>query len=279
MWYPCAVSRLGELTQKVDAFFARVAERHGEDMQCATGCSDCCHVRLTITAVEAAAIRTLVAGWPAERRRSLAVTGPGDKRSVITGGGDPDGSAGPTGISSGQGGARPLPRARSIALGHGAGVLPRGIDPCAALDPAGRCKIYDARPLVCRSHGVPIRIRQGALPIVQACHRNFTRTTPDPDCILDQTTLSAMLYAVNAAEGEPTDPRKAPSSSEPVSRIAETERSPGDRAKPEAPDERSEGSTERDERGDGMKYGLLGPADAPARRVELAGLLAELAAI
>jgi D-alanine-D-alanine ligase len=38
---------------------------------------------------------------------------------------------------------------------------------------------------------------------------------------------------------------------------AETERSPEDRAKPETPDERSEGSAERDERGDRMKYGLL----------------------
>jgi hypothetical protein len=39
--------------------------------------------------------------------------------------------------------------------------------------------------------------------------------------------------------------------------LAETERSPGDRAKPEAPDQRSEGSAESDVRGDRMKYGLL----------------------
>jgi uncharacterized protein len=72
-------------------------------------------------------------------------------------------------------------------------------DRCAALDAAGRCRIYAARPLVCRSHGVPIRLR-GALPVVQACHRNFRQTTPDPDCVLDQATLSATLYAVDAAE-------------------------------------------------------------------------------
>ena len=140
------MSRLGELTQKVDAFFARVAERHGTDMQCH---SDCCRVRLTITAAEAAAIRDHVAGWSPPARRALAPTGP--------------------------------------------------TDGCAALDPAGRCKIYPARPLVCRSHGVPIRMRRGGLPVVQACHRNFTRTTADPDCVLDQATLSAMLYAVDAA--------------------------------------------------------------------------------
>ena len=169
------MSRLAELTRKVDEFFARVADRHGSDMQCATGCSDCCHVRLTITAVEAAAIRAHVAAWPSERRRTLAPAGvPGEPEiagSDKTGrgpGGDPN--AAPSG------------------------------ERCAALDAAGRCTIYEARPLVCRSHGVPIRLRHGSLPVVQACHRNFTRTTPDPDCILDQTTLSATLLAVDAAE-------------------------------------------------------------------------------
>ena len=150
------MSRLAELTRKVDAFFERVAERHGSDMQCATGCSDCCHVRLTITEVEAAAIRAHVAAWPAERLRALAITGPPEH--------------------------------------------------CAALDSAGKCKIYHARPLVCRSHGVPIRLGRGSLPVVQACHRNFVRTEPDPDCILDQATLSATLFAIDAAEagaGEP----------------------------------------------------------------------------
>jgi Fe-S-cluster containining protein len=142
------VSRLGDLTRKVDAFFARVVDRHGTDMQCGTGCSDCCHVRLTITGVEAEAIRAHVAGLPSQERRNLAESGP------------PDG--------------------------------------CAALDPQGRCKIYHARPLVCRSHGVPIRLRRGSLPVLQACHRNFLRTAPDPDCVLDQATLSATLFAVDA---------------------------------------------------------------------------------
>jgi fructokinase len=44
--------------------------------------------------------------------------------------------------------------------------------------------------------------------------------------------------------------------------IAETERSPEHRAKPEAPDQRSEGSAEFDVRGGRMKYGLLEAARA-----------------
>jgi len=139
------------LTTKIDAFFTRVEARHGADMQCQTGCSDCCHVRLSITQIEADAVRAEVARWPAERRAALADD--------------------------------PAP------------------DRCAALDAQGRCKIYAARPVVCRSHGVPIRMRRDALPVIEACHRNFTRTEADADCVLDQTTLSAMVLAVDRAAG------------------------------------------------------------------------------
>ena len=143
------MSRLTELTSKIDGFFARVEARHGDDMQCQTGCSDCCHVRLSVTAVEAADIRTYLA-----------------TRRI-----DPN----------------PAP------------------DRCAALDVAGRCQIYDARPVVCRSHGVPIRLREEviprSLPVVRNCFRNFTHTEPAADCVLDQETLSTLVLAVDRAAG------------------------------------------------------------------------------
>jgi hypothetical protein len=151
------VSRLGELHAKVEAFFARVEARHGEDMQCRTGCADCCRVRLSITGAEAAAIREEVAGWPGERRRTLA---------------------------------------EAVPPGEGAGG-----DRCAALDAADRCRIYAVRPIVCRSHGAPIRMHRASLPVVESCSRNFTRTEPAADCILDQTTLSALTLAVDRAAG------------------------------------------------------------------------------
>ena len=55
--------------------------------------------------------------------------------------------------------------------------------------------------MVCRSHGAPIRITRQSLPVVESCFRNFTRIEPATDCILDQTTLSAMVLAVDRAEG------------------------------------------------------------------------------
>ncbi|MBV8761055.1 MAG: YkgJ family cysteine cluster protein, partial [Deltaproteobacteria bacterium] len=120
------MSRYPELAAKVDAFFERVEQRHGSDLQCHTGCSDCCHTRLTVTSVEAAAIEQEISTWPAERRAALAANA-----------------------------------AASLDAR------------CAALDTNGRCLIYRVRPFVCRSHGAPIRLREGSLPVVRACFRNF----------------------------------------------------------------------------------------------------------
>lgn len=148
------MTKLAELAAKVDGFFARVEARHGDDMQCATGCSDCCHARLTVTGVEARAIRAELATWDAARRTALAAN---------------------------------------------AAAAPA--DRCAALSPAGRCLIYAARPLVCRSHGAPIRLGPGSLPVLPACGKNFLATTPAADCVLDQATVSTILLTVDRMEG------------------------------------------------------------------------------
>ena len=163
------MSRYHELAAKVDGFFARVTDRHGGDMQCGSGCSDCCQVRLTVTAVEAQALRDEVATWAPARRAALAAN---------------------------------VARSR----GH-----------CAALDPTGRCLVYEARPIVCRSHGAPVRMTKHSLPVIaspgepgrvgsvaessiESCFRNFVTVTPDPDCIIAQTTLSALVLAVNGGD-------------------------------------------------------------------------------
>src|SRR5450432_3879581 len=124
------MSRYHELTAKVDGFFARVTQRHGEDMQCGSGCSDCCQVRLTVTAVEAQALRDELATWDPPRRAVLTAN-----------------------VTSSE--------------GH-----------CAALDPRGRCLVYGARPIVCRSHGAPVRMTARSLPVIESCFRNFVTVTP-----------------------------------------------------------------------------------------------------
>jgi hypothetical protein len=60
--------------------------------------------------------------------------------------------------------------------------------------------------VVCRSHGVPIRFRGiEDAAVVDACPKNFTARGPaaaDPDCILDQTTLSTALYAIEREDAQ-----------------------------------------------------------------------------
>lgn len=153
---PPALARYQALCAKVDEFFARAMARHGAEMACGSGCHDCCHVQLTITAVEAAEIRAHLPELDDAARRRLVARA-----------------------------ASPDP------------------DRCVALEEDGRCAIYPARPLVCRSHGLPIRLRDPrGLPMIESCHRNFTTAGPaaaDSAAVLDQTTLSTLLLAVDAA--------------------------------------------------------------------------------
>jgi len=58
---------------KVDAFHAQVVRRRGEDLACRLGCDACCQVRLSVSAVEAAAVeRELDGGGDALRARLAA---------------------------------------------------------------------------------------------------------------------------------------------------------------------------------------------------------------
>lgn len=53
-------------------------------------------------------------------------------------------------------------------------------EPCPALDPAsGRCELYAARPLACRTFGPPVRIGAQELPPCDWC---FTGTADEASC-------------------------------------------------------------------------------------------------
>lgn len=78
---------------------------------------------------------------------------------------------------------------------------------CPALLDDGKCAIYAARPLVCRSHGVPIKLK-GRLPVIQSCELNFTSGGPENapgEFVLDQETLSTVLLAIDAAFSKELD--------------------------------------------------------------------------
>jgi uncharacterized protein len=84
-------------------------------------------------------------------------------------------------------------------------------DVCPALDLDGRCAIYAHRPVICRTHGLPIRfteVRAGrSLPMLDACPKNFVGVDlagVSAASVMDQTTLSTIVGALDAADAGET---------------------------------------------------------------------------
>jgi hypothetical protein len=101
----------------------------------------------------------------------------------------------------------PARRAELSAMVRDASAEVRPVDAqrCVALRADETCAIYEARPMVCRSHGLVHRFREPderrRLPLVDACEKNFRSQALaeiDADCIVDQVTLSTLLAAVDA---------------------------------------------------------------------------------
>lgn len=103
-----------------------------------------------------------------------------------------------------------LPSARRDELAARAGD--DTTDVCPALDEGGRCAIYAHRPVICRTHGLPLRFteqRAGrSLPMIDACPKNFVGRDlagVSAASVMDQTTLSTILGALDAAHADETD--------------------------------------------------------------------------
>jgi uncharacterized protein len=76
-------------------------------------------------------------------------------------------------------------------------------DRCAFLL-EGRCAIYPARPIICRTHGLPIRL-EGRL---DHCPLNFTDEKPVPTIVLDLEQINTLLALVDRLHAEATADRE-----------------------------------------------------------------------
>ncbi len=153
---------LAGLLADVDAQAARLTDAHRERLRCQKGCTACCRQPLSVPSVEAAHILS----WLLRK-------------------GIPDHDPAPTAADD-----HPLFDALS------------GDQPCVFLTAGGACGIYPVRPLVCRVHGLPLRLADGR---VDACPMNFDG---DPSSIapLDLEGLHRRLAIVErrycAQEGQ-----------------------------------------------------------------------------
>jgi hypothetical protein len=80
---------------------------------------------------------------------------------------------------------------------------------CPLLSDAGQCRVYDARPMICRSHGLPIQV--GEPPQRDVCPLNFPEGPPvetlEADVVLDVNRLNATVGLISQLTGLPPEDR------------------------------------------------------------------------
>jgi hypothetical protein len=156
-----------ELRSKVDAFADAARERSGAAMRCGRGCSACCAADLTVSPVEAEAIRRALGALDGATRGAIRA------------------------------------RADAPVTRPGASAAD-----CVMLSREGACDVYPARPLVCRTQGLPLRYPRSVVPEASVmmrgstgdvtwCPLNFTDTPPRSASVLDAERVDQMLSLVN----------------------------------------------------------------------------------
>jgi Fe-S-cluster containining protein len=141
------------LLDRLTAWFDQARREHPGVIPCHEGCSACCHGPFDISVADAeliqAGLRDLPEGeWLEVRRRAEELVG--RMEALEPGWGAPHAVA-------------DLGEARFDRLAESLAA-----EPCPLLDPAGRCRIYHHRPVVCRLIGLGMRTPAGGT-IENAC--------------------------------------------------------------------------------------------------------------
>jgi len=170
------LAQLARVAAHADAEFARGAVLHGARIQCRRGCNDCCGQLFRITEPECARISAFVNALPAPEREGLRAA------------------------------AREYLARRLALLGDETwdSPMPSGARlSCPALGAQGECRIYKARPLICRKFGVPI-YNPDKPQNVMACELNFRPGEPieDEHLVGRQTNLYRAQQQLQAAWNE-----------------------------------------------------------------------------
>jgi len=71
-------------------------------------------------------------------------------------------------------------------------------DPCPLLH-EGLCLLYQARPIICRTHGLPLLLKRDGADCIDFCPENFQDLPSIPgNAVIDLERLNTMLAAINA---------------------------------------------------------------------------------
>ncbi|MGA7614942.1 MAG: YkgJ family cysteine cluster protein [Thermoanaerobaculia bacterium] len=137
-----------------DAHFDQVLRTQRGNLSCRVGCTHCCHGFFEIGAADVSIIAEALGHMPAGERDRLIRAA---RASLET---------------------TNHPRLRDLTKSERDAFLDstEGL-PCPALGADGACTIYDFRPLICRTFGLPIR--EGPRFLGEECFLNFTEATDD----------------------------------------------------------------------------------------------------
>lgn len=178
---------MSDLIQIVDTALASATARSGTHLVCKPGCSQCCVGVFPISHQDAFRLREALAALDqTDPERSQRIRGratasrarltphfPGDPRTGIL---NPDYESSPLFIDEIQ-----------VQSGESIGDT----EPCPVLDPiTGTCDLYEARPIVCRTFGPPMRTPgDPGETNLATCELCFTHATTEEiaACELDPT--------------------------------------------------------------------------------------------
>jgi Fe-S-cluster containining protein len=73
----------------------------------------------------------------------------------------------------------------------------------------GRCQIYEARPVICRTHGYAMRLRDDEGDFLSWCELNFDAIAPDPAMAFDVEHLNTVLSVITRLGWPPEEARQA----------------------------------------------------------------------
>ena len=135
-----------------DAFFRRVMEAQPEQLQCGRGCSLCCYGLFEIGSADIPLLAEGLAKLHPARRKKIVRRA----KEIVESSAHPDLRE-----------CSPIEKDRFFDR--------TAETPCPNLDDDGQCMIYEHRPLVCRTFGLPLR--NGATYLGDICDLNFTNAT------------------------------------------------------------------------------------------------------
>jgi Fe-S-cluster containining protein len=142
------------ILERADRFFGAVVQQQPQNLQCGRGCSLCCHGLFEIGSGDVPVIAEGLGRLHPARRGKIIRRA----RQIM------ESSA--------------HPNLRECAPEEKHAFFDRTAStPCPNLSDAGECQIYDSRPLVCRTFGLPVR--DDEVYIGDVCELNFTEATEE----------------------------------------------------------------------------------------------------